>query len=71
LRRLSKRYGAPLPKQKLVRTIDGSDPILAHGSREMPVWGKRLYEESPGPMPDSRQRGAILTILDYLESIQE
>jgi len=71
LRRLSKRYGAPLPKQKLVRSIDGSEPILAHGSREMPIWGTRLYEQSPGPMPDSRQRGAILTILDYLESIQE
>jgi len=71
LRRLTTRYGAPLPKQKLVRTIDGSEPILAHGSREMPIWGTRLYEQVPNPMPDSRQRGAILTILDYLESIQE
>jgi len=71
LRRLAARYGAPLSKQKLIRTIDGSEPILAHGSREMPIWGTRLYEQVPNPMPDTRQRGAILTILDYLESIQE
>jgi mono/diheme cytochrome c family protein len=71
LRQLTARYGSPLPKQKLVRTIDGSEPILAHGTREMPIWGRRLYEQIPGPMPDSRQRGAILTILDYLESIQD
>jgi hypothetical protein len=71
LRRLGARYGTPLPRQKLARSIDGSDPILSHGSREMPIWGTRLYQESPNPMPDFRQRGSILTILDYLESIQE
>jgi mono/diheme cytochrome c family protein len=71
LRTLGVRHGTPLPKQKLVRFVDGSEPVLAHGSREMPVWGTKLYETLPNPMPDSRQRGAILTILDYLESIQE
>ena len=71
LRHLSARYGTPLSKQKLIRTIDGSEPILAHGSREMPIWGTRLYEQVPNPMSDARQRGAILTILDYLESIQQ
>ena len=71
LRQLGQRYGTPLPTQKLIRTIDGTDPILAHGTREMPIWGTRLYEQSPNPMPDSRQRGALLSILDYLESIQE
>jgi mono/diheme cytochrome c family protein len=71
LRTLAARHGRPLDKQKLLRFVDGSEPVLAHGSREMPIWGKRLYETLPNPMPDSRQRGAILTILDYLESIQE
>jgi mono/diheme cytochrome c family protein len=71
LRRLSAQYGTPLSRPRLARTIDGSDPILAHGSREMPIWGTRLYEALPNPMPDTRQRGAILTILDYLESIQK
>jgi mono/diheme cytochrome c family protein len=71
LRQLGARYGTPLARQKLARSIDGSDPILSHGSREMPIWGTRLYQESPNPMPDFRQRGSLLTILDYLESIQE
>jgi hypothetical protein len=71
LRQLGARHGTPLPRQKLARSIDGSDPILSHGSREMPIWGTRLYEGAPNPMPDFRQRGSVLTILDYLESIQE
>ena len=71
LRQLGARYGTPLPRQKLIPLIDGSEPILSHGSREMPIWGTRLYEGMPNPMPEFRQRGSILTILDYLDSIQE
>lgn len=37
----------------------------------MPIWGERLYERQPSSMPNMRQRGAILTILDYLQSIQD
>ena len=71
LRELGKRYGTPLPRQKLIPFIDGSQPILSHGTREMPIWGTRLYEQTPNPMPDARQRGSILTILDYLDSVQD
>ena len=71
LTRLEERYGKPIPKQKLMRLIDGRDPIAGHGTREMPVWGKRLYQDMPSQMPDVRKRGTILAILRYLETIQQ
>jgi hypothetical protein len=71
LRTLGQRYGMPLPKQELMGFIDGRRPVVAHGSREMPIWGVRLYEDVPSLTPEARKRGAILVILDYLESIQE
>ena len=71
LRKLGQRYGMPLPKQQLMGFIDGRRPVPAHGSREMPVWGKRLYEYLPSPTPEARKRGAIFVILDYIDSIQD
>ena len=41
--KLGARYGAPLPKPKLVDLIDGTHLTHAHGVREMPVWGKQLH----------------------------
>jgi mono/diheme cytochrome c family protein len=70
LTQLGEKYGLPLPRNKLLRFIDGRDEFPAHGSREMPVWGERLYEDFPGPEREMAVRGTILVIVDYLESIQ-
>lgn len=70
LTRLTERYGQPLPRPKLIGFIDGRRPVVAHGNREMPIWGQRLWEDLPSRTPEMRKRGTILVILDYLESIQ-
>lgn len=71
LTRLAARYGRPLPKPMLTEFVDGSRPVIAHGSREMPVWGHRLFEGvPPNPAKQAGQRGTIQLILDYLESLQ-
>lgn len=70
LTRLTERHGDPLPRQKLAEFIDGRRPLASHGSREMPVWGERLWKDVPSRTPEMRKRGTILVILDYLESIQ-
>ena len=51
-------------------SIDGSHAASAHGSREMPVWGKALAKQG-------RRRGEawaqaeIWTLIEYLKSIQQ
>jgi mono/diheme cytochrome c family protein len=71
LRRLSGRYGTPLDKGRLGAVIDGRESIVAHGEREMPVWGER-FDALP-PDEDSRERTIaerLAALLAYLQSIQ-
>lgn len=71
LRLLGQRYGMPLPRPKLVAFIDGRTHVRGHGSRAMPVWGKRLHEQSRGDQAhEGHVRGSILVIVDYLETLQ-
>lgn len=68
LRRLSERYGNPLPEKRIAQFIDGRAEVEAHGPRDMPVWGERLSAESAG---DERQtRALIAKLVAYLQSIQ-
>lgn len=72
LTRLVERYGQPLPKERLAALIDGRTPVLAHGSREMPVWGEELYagDRPESPARDAARSGTILLILEYLDTQQ-
>jgi mono/diheme cytochrome c family protein len=71
LRMLGQRYGLPLPEQKLIDFIDGREMPVAHGTREMPVWGKRLLGGvPPSAGSESLKRGMIYAIVGYLDSIQ-
>jgi mono/diheme cytochrome c family protein len=67
LRRLSDRFGNPLPEDQVARFIDGRAEVKAHGPREMPVWGKRFYAQTH----DEREvRAMIAELVAYLQSIQ-
>ncbi len=71
LRLLQPKYGSPLDRDRLARFIDGREELPAHGTRQMPVWGKRLYEDYPQTQgTESVREGTVAIILDYLESIQ-
>jgi mono/diheme cytochrome c family protein len=71
LRRLYEKYGTPLPSRRLERYIDGRDMVAAHGSRTMPIWGKRFPEiwkaknSTQSDMDDQ-----LKAIVDYLDTIQ-
>jgi hypothetical protein len=49
------------------RFIDGRSPVMAHGSREMPVWGNVFGVERGS----ARARTEIYAITKYIESIQQ
>lgn len=71
LRRLSEVYGLPLPAAKIARFIDGSDHVSAHGSREMPVWGKRFKEIwTSQATTHVDMNDQIRQIVAYLNSVQ-
>lgn len=73
LRLLSKANGGTFPFWRIYRTIDGREEVRAHGTRDMPVWGRRfqMEREGFGPLEEALVKGRILGIVFYLRSMQE
>jgi mono/diheme cytochrome c family protein len=74
LTQLSKNHGGVFLFWRTYEKIRGEDenPIRAHGTREMPIWGERFrFEPSASEEQKSGVRGRILSLVHYLESIQE
>jgi len=72
LTRLAARDGGEFPLEDVRRTIDGRFDHPVHGTRDMPVWGWRLYDMSAND-PDAERTlvdDMINRIVEYLQSIQ-
>jgi mono/diheme cytochrome c family protein len=82
---LSKKNNGVFPFNAVYETIYGIKVIVAHGTREMPIWGYRYSSDpnraigtSPADRyinlwydPDAIVRTRILAVIDYLNRIQE
>lgn len=74
LTQLSKNHGGVFLFWRTYDKISGKDeaPIRGHGTREMPIWGERFrFEPSDGEDQKMGVRGRILSLVYYLQSIQE
>ena len=67
LTQISKKSGGIFPHAKVRQFIDGERAVRAHGSRDMPVWGKEFRRTKPDPTV----RLQLLAFTSFLESIQE
>lgn len=74
---LAKRNGGVFPVSRVYDVIDGREEVKAHGSREMPIWGK-YYSLTAAPRyddyaynPEAAVRGRILALTDYLHRLQQ
>jgi mono/diheme cytochrome c family protein len=69
---LAKKNGGVLPVSRLYDVIDGRWEVLAHGPREMPVWGRGfIYLDSADLTSDPLAGVRILAVIDYINRIQE
>ena len=72
IRKLKNHNHGTFPFWQTYRVIDGRQEIMAHGNRDMPIWGDVfIRQEDGGIADDARAVGRILQLLYYLESIQE
>lgn len=76
LTQLAKKNNGVFPIERLYRMIDGAE-VPSHGSREMPVWGREYkvraaeyYFDVPYD-PEAYVRARILSLLEYLNRLQE
>jgi mono/diheme cytochrome c family protein len=68
---IAARNGGKFPDAEIARFVDGQFVPPAHGTRQMPVWGRWLGEPiAQGTEPDEVARGEILAILEYLKTLQ-
>jgi mono/diheme cytochrome c family protein len=75
---LSKRNGGVFPFAHVFETIEGTHELMAHGTREMPIWGKEyrsskyydeyLHEEGVDRSYFARSR--ILALTEYIYRLQ-
>ncbi|MGE0821133.1 MAG: cytochrome c [Candidatus Binatia bacterium] len=72
LTRLTKKNDGQFPFWGVYKTIDGREQVMAHGTRSMPVWGAHfLVEEGGAPLDEHTVLGRILSLVYYIESIQQ
>jgi mono/diheme cytochrome c family protein len=71
LTQLSQRNGGVFPRTLVVDVVIGKRSVVAHGTREMPVWSQRF-----GPTSGATVAAAVVArrrlelIVDYVESLQ-
>lgn len=70
LRTLAARYGNPLPQDQIARFIDGRADVIAHGPRDMPVWGEQVWEFPEGKGRSNEVAPEVANLIGYLQSIQ-
>jgi len=79
---ISKRNGGVFPFARVYQVIDGSidatQMVKAHGTREMPVWGKEFSTEAWKEMygygtiagAESIVQGRIVALIGYIHGLQ-
>ncbi len=74
LTQLRKNHGGVFLFWRVYEEIEGSRDVVlrGHGTREMPIWGERFrLERSAGETHKAGVRGRILSLVYYLQSLQE
>jgi mono/diheme cytochrome c family protein len=73
LARIAARSDGEFDALRVARYIDGRTELAVHGTREMPVWGRRFDDRTGEALVEETRLGPgpILLIVEYLRSIQE
>lgn len=71
---MAKRNKGVFPFARVSNLIDGTDELKAHGSREMPIWGKEFssthLELNPYNTPAAFARAKIIAVTEYIYFLQ-
>jgi mono/diheme cytochrome c family protein len=76
LTELSKKNNGVFPFARVYEIIDGRVLVKAHGTTDMPIWGreymlKGTYERNANPnFPEEFARGKVLALTEYIYRLQ-
>jgi mono/diheme cytochrome c family protein len=66
---ITKRNGGEFPTEKVVRIVDGRNPLKGHGGPDMPIWGDAFRNAETG-YDDAAARAKIRGVVDHLKTLQ-
>ncbi len=66
LTQIARKNGGTFPEVRILRVIKGDDVIIAHGTRDMPVWNTLFRSLHSQPESDLR----VNALLNYVEQLQ-
>ncbi len=64
---ISRRNGGEFPERRIVQMIQGYQITAAHGSRDLPVWGGLLHDQSRNDATSNLRQHDLV---EYVRSIQ-
>lgn len=74
---LARNNGGVFPFDRVYQIIDGRLELKAHGTREMPIWGRgfrmqssAFFENYPAHDTESSARSRILALTEYMYRLQ-
>jgi mono/diheme cytochrome c family protein len=71
LTRIAVRRGGVFPEGEMARFIDGRFDLPVHGTREMPIWGRRFGADIPeAELSEEVVRGNVAILVEYLKTLQ-
>lgn len=71
LAHLAARNGGQFPAERVRSAIDGREAFIAHGSRNMPVWGFEFYEGGSDSQAARRRSDQMIDrIVRYIGEMQ-
>jgi len=65
---LAARNNGKFPELRVYSTIQGDSETIAHGSRDMPVWGSVFQDMSRGTQSEVQLR--ITNLIAYVQTLQ-
>jgi mono/diheme cytochrome c family protein len=82
LTKLSERNGGVFPFSRVYEVIDGTIPVMTHGTRDMPVWGQAYLRQArssqqgtapsflPNEIAEALVRVKMLALIEYISTLQ-
>jgi mono/diheme cytochrome c family protein len=75
LTKLSEGNKGVFPFSRVYDAIDGRIDIIAHGTRDMPVWGEMYTRElsaglAPKELTEAMLRIRVLALIEYISTLQ-
>lgn len=68
---LAKKNNGAYPAERVWASIDGTEAIKEHGTREMPIWGEAFLWPDSTPERQAEAKRKIGELVEYLRSLQD